>query len=150
MWKYFRQPILRFKEIIIFLSKVIRCEQNNKDGCKAVSRAGHAFGAIVGLTVGVFILENRFVEDWEKKLQTAAFIFFSIFAGTLIIWHIAGGDSWFTITDFHGSPTCSNTYFILNKLNHEYYIKGYSKQINIGESKHLRKGVTTNYAWNKK
>ena len=76
--------------------------------CKNVSRAGHAFGAIVGLMVGVFILKNRVVDDWEKKLQTAAFIIFSTFAGTLIIWHIAGGATWFERTNTYGSHTCSS------------------------------------------
>ena len=57
--------------------------------------------------VGVFILKNRVVDDWEKKLQTAAFIVFSTFAGTLIIWHIAGGDKWFESTVTYGTHTCS-------------------------------------------
>ena len=53
--------------------------------------------------VGVFILKNRVVDDWEKKLQTAAFIVFSTFAGTLIIWHIAGGANWFESANTYGS-----------------------------------------------
>ena len=61
--------------------------------CKNISRAGHGFGAIVGLMVGVFILKNRKVEDWEVKMQIAAFLIFSIFVGTLVLWHISAGST---------------------------------------------------------
>ena len=49
--------------------------------------------------VGIFILKNRNVLDWERKLQTGALILFCISVGILCIWHLAGGsggdDSWF-------------------------------------------------------
>ena len=58
--------------------------------------------------VGIFILKNRNVLDWERKLQTGALILFCISVGILCIWHLAGGSggegSWFNQNlahDFH-------------------------------------------------
>ncbi len=33
------------------------------------SYSGHAFGALSGLLIGVFVLENRKVEDWETVFR---------------------------------------------------------------------------------
>ena len=66
---------------------------------KHVSRAAHAFGAATGLLVGFFILKNRKVSNWSRKLQIGAKIIFGISVGILCIWHLAGGsggeNSWF-------------------------------------------------------
>jgi len=103
------------------INNVIKCKnQKNKiqnegtadNYCKDVSRAGHGFGALIGLTVGVFILKNRKIEDWERKLQIIAFIIFSIFVGTLIVWHIAGD---FTHTFHYGSIECPNAFCSFEK-----------------------------------
>jgi hypothetical protein len=39
----------------------------------STSYAGHAFGALAGLLIGVFILVNRKVEDWEVIFKWIAF-----------------------------------------------------------------------------
>jgi len=91
------------------IKNVLQCEADGSD-CKQISRAGHAFGAIVGLMVGVFVLKNRKVEDWEIKLQIAAFSVFSIFSGTLLIWHITAGlgVDWFNEGIEGVSPSCDH------------------------------------------
>ena len=94
--------------------QVILCETENQY-CKSVSIAGHAFGALIGLTVGVFILHSRKVEPWEQKLRIVAFINSCIFAGCLILWHLLGGHAWFTVMGSWGgsgrqcdpTPLCS-------------------------------------------
>ena len=74
--------------------------------CKhTLSRGGHAFGAIAGLLVGLFILKNRRVDAWEVKMQTVAFLGFCLFAVTLVVWHIVGTD-WFEATGTIGSTSC--------------------------------------------
>ena len=72
---------------------------------ETVSNAGHAFGAMTGFLVGLFILKNRKVEKWEVKLQTAAFVIFSAFVVTLLVWHIAG-TAWFEATNSIGRMSC--------------------------------------------
>jgi hypothetical protein len=39
----------------------------------STSYAGHAFGALAGLLIGVFVLVNRKVEDWEVIFKWIAF-----------------------------------------------------------------------------
>ena len=57
--------------------------------------------------IGVVVLKNRKVEDWEIKLQIAAFSVFSRFAGTLIIWHVTGSN-WFNDGITGVSPSCDS------------------------------------------
>ena len=90
--------------------QVILCDRDetNNPYCKSVSRAGHGSGALIGLMVGVFILHNRKVEPWEKKLKIAAFILSGILVGSLIIWHLLGGPDWFTVMSTIGDLHCTN------------------------------------------
>ena len=55
------------------------------------SYAGHAFGAIAGAMIGVFILKNRKVEDWEVIFQWVVFALYGLLSCVFIVWHIAGG-----------------------------------------------------------
>jgi len=97
-------------DIILTIKNVILCDRDeiNNPYCKSVSRAGHGFGALIGLTVGVFILHNRKVEPWEQKLKIAAFILSGILVGSLIVWHLLGGDEWFTVMKSIGNLHCTN------------------------------------------
>lgn len=62
----------------------------------STSYAGHIFGAAAGLSMGVFLLKNRKVEDWEVIFQWIVFILFGIALCVCVIWHIAGTSmGWF-------------------------------------------------------
>ena len=58
---------------------------------KPVSRAAHGFGAIAGLLVGFYILDNRKPENWESKLKPVTMALFNITGIILVIWHIVIG-----------------------------------------------------------
>ena len=63
----------------------------NTEALGNTSYAGHAFGAIAGATIGVFILKNRKVEDWEVIFQWIVFGIYALLLCIFIIWHIVGG-----------------------------------------------------------
>ena len=44
----------------------------------STSYAGHGFGALAGLLIGVFVLVNRKVEDWEVIFKWLAFASYGI------------------------------------------------------------------------
>ena len=72
----------------------------NKKKLPPTSFAGHAFGAIAGATIGVFILKNRKVEDWEVIFQWVVFGLYALLSCIFITWHIAGGSfEWFFSED---------------------------------------------------
>merc|ERR1719445_820309 len=54
---------------------------------------GHLCGALAGLTVGLFVLDNRRVRSWEPVVQWFALLVFVAFVSFGIIWNIFG-DSW--------------------------------------------------------
>lgn len=56
------------------------------------SYSGHAFGALAGLVTGIFILENRKVEEWERRTEILAFIAFAAVLCALILVHICVPD----------------------------------------------------------
>jgi len=59
---------------------------------KPISRAGHAFGALAGLLLGLYILDNRKPENWESKwLKPVTMALFNITWIILLIWHIVIG-----------------------------------------------------------
>ena len=50
--------------------------------------AGHLFGAVAGLLLGIVLLENRKVERWETRLRAASI---GVYLGLLLItllWHL--------------------------------------------------------------
>ena len=62
------------------------------EGDNNTSVMGHLCGALAGLTVGIFILDNRRVEYWEGYVQ---WVSLSIFLITLIFgiaWNIWAND----------------------------------------------------------
>lgn len=60
------------------------------------SYAGHAFGALAGLLIGVFLLENRKVEDWERIFEWIFLILYAVLLLVLVAWHIVGTQTgWF-------------------------------------------------------
>ena len=58
----------------------------SKNSC--LRYAGHLFGAVAGLLLGIVLLENRKVERWETRLRAASI---SVYLGLLLItllWHL--------------------------------------------------------------
>ena len=54
---------------------------------------GHLCGALAGLTVGLFVLDNRRVRRWEPVVQWLALGVFVAFVAFAVVWNIFG-DSW--------------------------------------------------------
>jgi len=54
---------------------------------------GHLCGALAGLTVGLFVLDNRRVRSWEPVVQWFALFVFVACVSFAIVWNIFG-DSW--------------------------------------------------------
>ena len=54
---------------------------------------GHLCGALAGLTVGLFVLDNRRVRSWEPVVQWFALFVFVAFVSFGIVWNIFG-DQW--------------------------------------------------------
>ena len=71
------------------------------------SYSGHFFGGIAGVMIGIFILKNRKVEDWEVKFQWISFGVFSLLLIVFIVWHLAGGGSYFPFELWGDEPFCS-------------------------------------------
>lgn len=55
---------------------------------------GHFCGALAGLLVGIFILENRRVRTWETFVQWISISLFALLLGFAILWNVYG-DSWY-------------------------------------------------------
>ncbi len=73
------------------------------------SYAGHAFGALAGLLIGVFVLKNRKVEDWELIFQWIALSVFGLILCVFVIWHIAGTNlGWFEMENWEISTRCTS------------------------------------------
>lgn len=56
----------------------------------STSYAGHAFGALAGLLIGILVLENRKVEDWELIFKWIGLGVFGLLLCAAILWHIIG------------------------------------------------------------
>ena len=66
----------------------------------STSYSGHGGGAIAGLIIGVFVLQNRKVEDWEQIFQWISFSLYTLSFCVLIMWEIVGSftdPSWFPV-----------------------------------------------------
>lgn len=74
----------------------------------STSYAGHGFGALAGICIGVFLMKNRKVEDWEVIFQWIAFSLFGILLCLFVIWHIAGTSvGWFQVENWDSTmPKC--------------------------------------------
>ena len=60
---------------------------------QVVSIEGHAFGGLAGVLVGVFVLHNRKVEDWERIFKIVVLSIFGIAMLGFILAHL--NESWF-------------------------------------------------------
>ena len=54
---------------------------------QTVSIEGHAFGGLAGVMVGIFVLHNRKVEDWEKVFKIVVLSIFGIAVLGFILAH---------------------------------------------------------------
>jgi len=54
-----------------------------------VGYAAHLAGAIAGLLVGINVLRNLEVKDWERKVWWASIILFTALVLAAIIWNAA-------------------------------------------------------------
>jgi len=73
---------------------------------------GHFCGALAGLLVGIFVLDNRRVRSWEPYVQWTSFFIFSCLILFAVLWNVFG-DTWYR--DIYG-----NGRFFL-KPNYELY-----------------------------
>ncbi len=48
---------------------------------------GHLSGAMAGLLVGIFVLDNRRVQRWEPVFQWISFGLFLVFVGFAVVWN---------------------------------------------------------------
>lgn len=64
---------------------------------------GHLCGALAGLLVGVFVLDNRRVREWEPIVQWISFTLFILLISFAIVWNIFG-NSWTADGDFFPKP----------------------------------------------
>ena len=63
---------------------------------------GHFCGALAGLLVGIFILDNRRVQSWEPIIQWISFAIFTVFLLITIVWNIFGNE--WTSSNFLPAP----------------------------------------------
>ena len=59
-----------------------------KEGEQVVSIEGHAFGGLAGVLVGLFVLHNRKVEDWERIFKIVMLSLFGMAMLGFILTHI--------------------------------------------------------------
>lgn len=55
---------------------------------------GHFCGALAGLLVGIFVLDNRRVQSWETYVQWISFSIFILLLSFAVVWNVYG-DDWY-------------------------------------------------------
>jgi len=94
--KVIHQPLTRIVRLVFIISLTIHdigfaiyvrffSEEENRTGF-----VGHLCGAIAGLLVGVFVLDNRRVQSWESWIQWISLVIFALMIGFAIFWNILG------------------------------------------------------------
>lgn len=63
------------------------------DGADRTGFVGHLCGAIAGLLVGVFVLDNRRVRSWEPCVQWCSLGLFLALVAFAVVWNV-GADYW--------------------------------------------------------
>jgi len=53
---------------------------------------GHLCGSLAGLTVGLFVLDNRRVKSWEPLVQWFSLVCFVVFVTFGVVWNIWGNE----------------------------------------------------------
>merc|ERR1712107_278587 len=61
-----------------------------------VGYTAHIAGAVAGLVVGFFALENRRVQNWEEKLKVVSFLLTLVLLGSGVFW-VVFGDDWYEL-----------------------------------------------------
>ena len=96
--KVVHQPLTRIVRLIfiglltvhdVALAIYVRCFS---DGENRTGFMGHLCGALAGLLVGIFVLDNRRVRKWEPIVQWLALILFGLFVLFAILWNIFGNE----------------------------------------------------------
>ena len=79
----------------------------------SVSIAGHAFGGLAGVMVGIFVLHNRKVEDWERIFKIVILSIFGIALLGFILAHIVANQfgEWFPNEDSKFKMMCTPDIF---------------------------------------
>ena len=72
--------------------------------------AGHGFGLISGVIVGIIVLDNKVTENWEKNLKRSLVVFYIIIFLTMLIINFSfvtersGGEEISVNQTNHGLP----------------------------------------------
>ena len=85
----------------------------DKHSVSTVSIAGHAFGGLAGVMVGIFVLHNRKVEDWERIFKIVILSIFGIALLGFILAHIVANQvgEWFPNEDSKFKMMCTPDIF---------------------------------------
>ena len=75
---------------------------------------GHLCGALGGLLVGIFILDNRRVSSWEPIVQWISFALYCAFIIFAVLWNVWGnewsGSQFYPVPKYNdesdGADTC--------------------------------------------
>ena len=78
---------------------------------------GHLCGALAGLLVGIFVLDNRRVRSWEPCVQWASFSLFLAFVLFAVAWNVFA-DAW---TEGGYYPPQDHSDVTDQECGHHYY-----------------------------
>jgi len=86
-----------------------------KEDVHKICFAGHAFGLISGVIVGIIVLDNKVTENWEKILKRSLIVFYIIIFLTILVINFSfitegnGGEEISANQTNHGLPNpCRN------------------------------------------
>ena len=76
--KFIRGARLFFVLLWFILDMAMTIYRYTSEVKQYVSIAGHVFGGLAGVMVGIFVLHNRKVEDWERIFKIVMLSIFGI------------------------------------------------------------------------